>query len=156
MSQNRSRGNAEPPHVQPKQGRAWIPCEMELPDFWDPTRSSRPFLFYCRSIFLDAVNRHAPQMLESLRTHVWKRLGPDTDQRELLKQRTEQHLKPGFHLVDYWLGQAAKAHFGRFQVFEIGESKASRQRHNTGVAPGRVAPSSVLLYKYFAFMHFPI
>ena len=42
MSQNRSRGNAEPPHVQPKQGRVWIPYEVELARFLGSHQEQSP------------------------------------------------------------------------------------------------------------------
>jgi hypothetical protein len=107
MAQNRSRKNAGPPHsspyVQRKPGRPWIPYELELPEFWDPSLNRPPFLGYYRSLFLDAVTRRAPEVLQSLRTAVWERLGPDTDREELVTQWIEGHLKKQFHLTDDWL-----------------------------------------------------
>jgi hypothetical protein len=77
---------------------------MELPDFWYPYTSSRPFLRYYRTIFLDAVKRRATEVLQSLRTFVFEKLGPDTDQERLLAQWTERYLKKRFHLTDDWIG----------------------------------------------------
>ena len=103
MAQSRSRSNSGLPYIQPKQGRAWIPYEAELPEFYDPTRTSRPFVHYYRSIFLDAVARLVPEVLQSLRTVVWERLGPNTDREELVTQWIEGHLKKRFNLTDPWI-----------------------------------------------------
>ena len=103
MSQERSRRKSAPLNTPQKQRRAWKPYEQELPDFWDPTLSRRPFLGYYRSIFLDAVKRFVPEVLQSLRTVVWERLGPGADREELVTQWIERHLKKRFHLTDDWI-----------------------------------------------------
>ena len=108
MSQDRSRRSTDPPHVQSKQGWARIPYEVELPEFWDPRVSSRPFQNYYRSLFLNAVVRHAPEVLQSLRTLVWEKLKPDnTNREELLARWTEQSLKQRFHLTNDWIVRRA-------------------------------------------------
>ena len=97
--------------------------EIDLPDFWDGALSTKPFLHYFQSLFLDAVKRNAPFVLESLRKEVWERTNPTLRRDELLRRWGEEKLSKEFHLPPWVLYYAEVAmslwstHSGWEQVF---------------------------------------
>jgi len=89
-----------------RNGRREDQNELDLPDFWDGVVYSKPFLLYFQSLFLDAVTRQAPEVLQSLRKDVWERAKRNPDvpnptlpsRDELLTRWNDEKLSKQFHL----------------------------------------------------------
>jgi hypothetical protein len=71
VARRRVRG-ADPDPIDHAQQLTYPSQLVNLPEFWDPLTSHRPFLRLYRCIFLDSVAYHAPVVLKSLREEVWE------------------------------------------------------------------------------------
>ena len=95
-------------------GRCEGQNDLDLPDFWDGVSYGKPFLLYFQSLFLDAVNRRAPEVIRSLRVDVWERAKRDPSvcdstipsREELLMRWSAEKLSKQFHLPAWVLRYA--------------------------------------------------
>jgi len=93
-------------------GRTWIPNEILLPEFYDATLG-KPFRQYYRGLFLDAVNRHEPAVLKSLKVEVWEKYRQLRVEKQhqallVLLRNWADTIAERFNLRDRWIVEFAE------------------------------------------------